>query len=229
MRYGLAPDGLTLSATNSDSTTEHEVEVTGLSAGVKYFYSVGTSSDTLTGGDGDHFVVTAPVSGTAKPTRIWVIGDSGTANANARAVRDAFLNFTGSRDPDLWIMLGDNAYGSGTDAEYQAAVFETYPQVLRRTVLWSALGNHDGPTADSTTESGPYYDIFSFPRNGEAGGVPSRTEAYYGSVPGSGVTEVDVGDHRAILHTGNSHVKEDYGGQGERGLVGVAAQAGGRS
>ena len=48
------------------------------------------------------------------------------------------------------------------------------------------------------------------------------------SVPASGVTEVDVGDHRAILHTGISHVKEDYGGQGERELVGVAAQAGGR-
>ncbi len=48
------------------------------------------------------------------------------------------------------------------------------------------------------------------------------------SVPASGVTEVDVGDHRAILHTGVSHVKEDYGGQGERELVGVAPQAGGR-
>ena len=49
-----------------------------------------------------------------------------------------------------------------------------------------------------------------------------------GSVPASGVTEVDVEDHRAILHTGVSHVKEDYGGQGKRELVGVAAQAGGR-
>ena len=48
------------------------------------------------------------------------------------------------------------------------------------------------------------------------------------SVPASGVTEVDVEDHRAILHTGVSHVKEDYGGQGKRELVGVAAQAGGR-
>ena len=34
-------------------------------------------------------------------------------------------------------------------------------------------------TSDSTTESGPYYDIFSLPRNGEAGGVASGTEAYY--------------------------------------------------
>ena len=179
VRYGLAPDSLTLSATNSTSTTEHAVQLTGLSADVKYFYSVGTSSVTLAGGDRDHFVVTAPVPGTAKPTRIWVIGCSGTANANARDVLRAFLNFTGSRDPDLWIMLGDNAYGDGTDDEYRRAVFETYPQVLPSTVLWPTLGNHDGHTADSTTESGPYYDIFSLPRNGEAGGVASGTEAYY--------------------------------------------------
>ena len=182
VRYGLDhdPDGLQLSATNSTSTTEHAVELTGLSADVKYFYSVGSSSARqLAGGDSDHFVVTAPVPGTAKPTRIWVIGDSGTANRNSRAVRDAFLNFTGSRDPDLWIMLGDNAYYHGTDNEYQWAVFNTYSQVLPKTVLWPTLGNHDGDTADSTTESGPYYDIFSLPRNGEAGGVASGTEAYY--------------------------------------------------
>ena len=180
VRYGLAPDSLTLSATNSTSTTEHAVQLTGLSAGVKYFYSVGSSSALqLAGGDSDHFFVTAPVPGTAKPTRIWVIGDSGTADRNARAVRDAFLNFTESRDPDLWIMLGDNAYYHGTDNEYQRAVFNTYSHVLPKTVLWPTLGNHGADTADSTTESGPYYDIFSLPRNGEAGGVASGTEAYY--------------------------------------------------
>ena len=179
VRYGLDPDSLTLLASDSESTTEHAVQLTGLSADVKYFYSVGTSSVTLAGGDRDHFVVTAPVPGTAKPTRIWVIGDSGTADSNARAVRDYFLDFTGSRDPDLWIMLGDNAYNAGTDNEYQRAVFNTYRQVLPRTVLWPTLGNHGSGTSDSTTESGPYYDIFSLPRNGEAGGVASGTEAYY--------------------------------------------------
>ena len=179
VHYGLDPNSLTLSATNATSTTEHAVQLTGLSADVKYFYSVGTSSGALAGGDRAHFVVTAPVPGTAKPTRIWVTGCPGTANANAGAVRDAFLDFTASRDPDLWIMLGDNAYSDGTDDEYQRAVFETYPQVLPRTVLWPTLGNHDGRTADSATESGPYYDIFSLPRNGEAGGVASGTEAYY--------------------------------------------------
>ncbi len=30
-------------------------------------------------------------------------------------------------------MLGDNAYNTGTDANYQAAVFDTYPSFLRNT------------------------------------------------------------------------------------------------
>ena len=181
VRYGLDPASLTLSESNPGPTSEHTVTLTGLSADTKYYYSVGTSSTTLAGGDSSHFVVTSPPSGTAKATRVWVIGDSGTADASARAVRDAFINFTGTQDPDLWIMLGDNAYNDGTDAEYQDAVFDIdmYAQLLAKTVVWPTLGNHDGHTADSASQSGPYYDIFSLPRNGEAGGVPSGTEAYY--------------------------------------------------
>jgi hypothetical protein len=94
-------------------------------------------------------------------------------------VRDAYYSFTGSRETDLWILLGDNAYTDGTDAEYQDAVFDMYPSTLKSSVLWSTLGNHDGHSADSGTQTGPYYEIFSLPRQAEAGGVPSGTEAYY--------------------------------------------------
>jgi len=78
----------------------------------------------------------------------------------------------------LWLMLGDNAYGIGADQEYQSAVFEMYPQMLRQTVLWPTIGNHD---TYSTGADGrfPYLDIFTLPTNGEAGGVPSGTEKYY--------------------------------------------------
>ncbi len=109
-----------------------------------------------------------------------MIGDSGTANANAAAVRDRYKERASTERPaDLWLMLGDNAYNDGEDLEYQAAVFDMYPEILRRTPLWSTLGNHDGHTASSSSQSGPYFDIFSFPKNGEAGGVGSQTEAYY--------------------------------------------------
>jgi hypothetical protein len=76
-------------------------------------------------------------------------------------------------------MLGDNAYPSGTDGQYQAAVFETYPFLLRRTFLWPTFGNHDAISANSSSQTGVYFDAFTLPRAAEAGGMPSGTEAYY--------------------------------------------------
>ena len=84
----------------------------------------------------------------------------------ARAVRDAYLALPGSADTDLWLMLGDNAYNDGTDAEYQAAVFDMYPSLLRRVAVWPTFGNHEAHTSSSTAQTGPYYDIFTLPRLG---------------------------------------------------------------
>jgi hypothetical protein len=76
-------------------------------------------------------------------------------------------------------MLGDNAYTAGTDEEFQAAVFDMYAPTLKQSVLWPTLGNHDAGSASSATQSGVYYDIFTLPTLGQAGGQPSGTEAYY--------------------------------------------------
>jgi len=178
--YGSAPGGLDSFVDGPAGTrTEHEVQLSGLARDARYYYAVGTSTGILAGDDATHFFVTAPPPGTPKPTRVWVLGDSGTANSSAQAVRNAYDAFTGARHTDLWLMLGDNAYSSGTDSEYQAAVFNTYPTMLRKSVLWPTLGNHDGASADSGSQSGVYYNIFTLPRNAEAGGLASGTEAYY--------------------------------------------------
>jgi hypothetical protein len=179
VRYGTNAANLDLQADTAAVTTEHIVGIAGLSPDTKYFYSVGSTTEVLAGGDTNHFFVTAPPPGSRKRTRLWVLGDSGTADANAAAVRNAYVAFAGTNRADLCLMLGDNAYNDGTDAEYQTAVFDMYPAILRNTVLWTTLGNHDGHTANSTTQSGPYYDIFSLPTNGVAGGMASGTEAYY--------------------------------------------------
>ena len=179
VRIGASPGNLTTNFDDGTVTTEHEVSVTGLSPNTTYYYSVGTTSAVLAGDDANHFFVTSPTPGTPKVTRVWVLGDSGTKNTNARNVRDAYYTFTGATHTDLWLMLGDNAYSTGTDAEYQLAVFDMYPDMLRKSVLWPTLGNHDAASANSSTESGPYYDIFTLPRNAEAGGLASGTEAYY--------------------------------------------------
>lgn len=178
VRYGLDSGSLSQTATVSGSRTEHAVLLSGLSDSTTYFYSVGDESGALAG-DTSFYFTTAPEPGTPAPARFWVLGDSGTANGNAANVRDAFKAWSASQPADFMIMLGDNAYNSGTDAEYQAAVFDMYPEILRQLPLWSTLGNHDGYSADSATQTGPYYDIFNLPVAGEAGGLPSGTEAYY--------------------------------------------------
>jgi chitodextrinase len=179
VRYGTSPTELRNVIDDAATTTEHVVKLTDLNPATQYYYSIGNSTATLAGGDENHFFVTAPTPGAEQPTHIWVVGDSGTAKSNARAVRDAYLNHKGSRNTHLWLMPGDNAYIDGTDSEYQAALFDMYPTLLRQTVLWPTLGDHDGHTADSASQSGPYYDIFTLPKQGEAGGVASGTEAYY--------------------------------------------------
>ena len=178
VQYGASSGSLTSLASNATSTTEHIVKLTGLSPNTKYFYNVGSSS-AVQAGDSTYYFETSPTAGTSVPTRIWVIGDAGTGTAGQAAVYNAYRNYTGTTYTDFWMMLGDNAYNSGTDAEYQTKMFNMYPEMMRQSPLWATIGNHDGTSADSATQTGPYYDIHTFPKNGEAGGVASGTEAYY--------------------------------------------------
>jgi hypothetical protein len=176
VRYGQVLGVWEGTVTDPTPTTEHEIWVGGLLPDTKYFYDVGTTAGTLAGGTVDHFFTTSPYPGTNKDTRVWLIGDSGTANADADSVRSAYAEYTGSRGTDLWIMLGDNAYSTGTDSEYQAAVFDMYPEVLGQCFLWPTRGNHDIPHAGPNND---YYEIFTLPTAGEAGGLASGSEAYY--------------------------------------------------
>lgn len=180
VRFCSAPGILTSNVDEVAPTTEHVVQLTGLAAYTRYYYSVGSAVDTLAGGDAEHTFRTSPVPGTATDTRIWVLGDAGRANADQTAVRDAYHAWTGTRTPDLCLMLGDNAYSSGTDSEYQAAVFDMYSTMLRQMPLWSCLGNHDANNGStSSTAVFPYFDMFTFPTAGECGGVASGTERYF--------------------------------------------------
>ena len=178
VHYGISVGNLSSMVVDFGITTEHEVVLTGLGADQQYWYSVGDSVAPIAGDASYHFH-TAPLQGSTADTRVWILGDSGTANSNARAVRDAYKAWAASDPADFVLMLGDNAYNDGYDNEYQAAVFDTYPEILRQLPLWSVLGNHDGHSADSATQTGPYYDIFNLPTNAEVGGLLSGTEAYY--------------------------------------------------
>jgi Purple acid Phosphatase, N-terminal domain len=114
-------------------TTEHLVQLTGLQPDTQYFYGVGSPSATLVSGP-DYTFFTAPPVGSSQPVRIWVLGDSGKPGPAATLVRDAYFNFNGNRYTDLCLMLGDNAYPEGTDAEYQSVI-----TILRRAPIRHCL------------------------------------------------------------------------------------------
>ena len=179
VRFGLEPGSLDRQVDDPRLTADHEVTLSGLQPGTRYYYSIGSTSLVLAGGDAEHRFATAPPAGTPWPTRIWAFGDAGLANLPQIPVRDAYLRFTGERGTDLWLMLGDGGYLDGSDSDYQTDFFDMYPMVLRQTVVWPTFGNHEKASADPNTATGAYFDMFTLPRSGEAGGVASGTESYY--------------------------------------------------
>lgn len=178
VRIGDQPGALSRTVTESSATTEHEVVIADLKPDTRYFYAVGDNARSLAG-DASYTFVTAPVAGTAKPTRIWAIGDAGTANKDQAAVRDAYYAYTKQRPTDVFLMLGDNAYDTGTDQDYQKAVFNVYHEVMRQTPVWPTLGNHDTAQGRETDARYPYFKMMTLPQRGEAGGLPSGSEYYY--------------------------------------------------
>lgn len=174
---GTAPGELTRRSVEGESDDEHEIRVTGLEPGTRYYYAVGSADTPRWGRDKPYWFTTAPAEPNGEPVRLWVVGDSGYAGDGQRAVRAALDRYLekrglGLEDLNLWLTLGDNAYTSGKAREYQAAFFEAYPQLVRTLSVWPVFGNHDA-------RRWVHYDVFSLPENGEAGGVPSGTESYF--------------------------------------------------
>ena len=178
VHYGTTAGSLNAVASDNTLATDHEIILDGLLPDTKYFYDIGTTT-ALLAGDSTYFFVTAPVPGTPKPTRIWAIGDFGTGFAAQGQVRDAYVSFAAGRNTDVWLMLGDNAYYSGMDHEYQSYVFNVYPRLLRQSVVWPTMGNHETAQNATLSDAYAYYDIFTMPRSGQSGGVPSGSEHYY--------------------------------------------------
>jgi len=179
--YGTTAGSLTQSVTNNTLTTDHIVQLSNLAADTKYFYSVGSTSATLQG-DVNNYFKTAPVLGSTQKVRILAMGDMGNNSTNQVNVRNAYLTYNGTNLTDIFMLMGDNAYNSGLDNEYQTNFFNIYKDnILKNHVLWPSPGNHDyaNSSARQADHNIPYYDVFSLPANGQAGGVASGTEAYY--------------------------------------------------
>jgi predicted phosphodiesterase len=186
VNYGTSEKDLTMRTEEPTLTFEHKVQLTGLSPRTKYYYTIGGGAgDTLQMGS-DNYFVTLPVPGTTGAYRIGVFGDCGNNSTNQRNVRDQVQKYLTDKPMDAWILLGDNAYSSGTDPEFQEKFFNIYKDdLLKKYPLFPAPGNHDyndfyqyKATAQASKDIA-YYQSFSMPANGEAGGVPSGNPAFY--------------------------------------------------
>ncbi len=176
--YGTTLGTYPYTSSNTTSSTEHSIPLTGLSANTKYFYRIGSSTVTLQG-DSSNYFYTHPAVGSTGTVRIWAIGDYGVGSSQQITVRDAYKNYRGSNYTNVWLTTGDNAYDDGTDAEFTSNVFNYYKEAFKKWVFWPTTGNHDLHSANATTQTGPFFDIFTLPKLAQAGGVASNTEAYY--------------------------------------------------
>ncbi len=160
---------------------QYEATLDGLEPGTTYRYTVFDGETALTPSGPDHRFTTHPPAGKPTPTRIWVVGDSGTGQAHQMLVHQAMVDYTekDKRPLDLYLHVGDMAYGEGTDEQFQEKFFKPYRATLRNTACWAAMGNHEGKTSDGLRGEGPFFDAYVCPTRGEAGGVPSGSESYY--------------------------------------------------
>lgn len=172
VRYGTVPGALSQSAREQGVREVHAVRLSGLQPATRYYYAAGE-------GEGEpNWFVTAPPAGSDTALRLAVLGDPGYAGPGQQAVRDAMLGWlrdhprAGMAYLDLLLTTGDNAYRSGTNRQFQDNFFVPYREILRNVPVWPTYGNHDA-------RRWAFFDIFSFPAQGESGGVPSGSTNYY--------------------------------------------------
>jgi acid phosphatase type 7 len=188
--YGLTT-GYGSSATNATVSTEHEVSITGLAQDTKYFYQIGTTIVNIPS-DAQTFFKTGLPTATTTDFSAWVTGDFGTGTSGQISVRDSYMNYANNPTPlarkaDIWLWLGDNAYDEGTPNNYTVNVFNIYPDIMKNTTVFPAVGNHDyanfgdspgGPHSFPYPDNHEYFSAFTMPNN-QLGGVASNTKRYY--------------------------------------------------
>ncbi|MCF2490940.1 metallophosphoesterase [Dyadobacter sp. CY347] len=182
VRYGLSHAALNMQVELTAKETEHEVKLSELDPATRYYYAIGFAGEILEGGL-DNYFETAPKPGTKGKYRFGVLGDCGTNSATQDMVRERISAYLGENYMNALLLLGDNAYAFGKDAEYQSNFFNHYKSnFLKKNPVFPAPGNHDYNNDNPDRQKDhnvPYYDVFTLPTQGEAGGVASETEAFY--------------------------------------------------
>jgi len=156
-----------------------EVVLEGLESETTYYYSIGGAATALPG----QSFRTAAARGTLPTdgnTHILIVGDSGTDSegiseatpngtypGQAAAVLKGYQTYAaanGNEALDLFLLLGDNAYESGTDEQWQIAFFELYADIIRQTQTLPTIGNHEMGVAMLELQGYQVCDLMQVPR-----------------------------------------------------------------
>ncbi len=148
----------------------HFLSIEGLKPDTSYFYRVNASSLKI-----DNTERVFCTLNTKKDLeRVWLVGDTGEDSDKQKYVYSQMLKYIDNNlsKIDMWVMLGDNAYTSGTQKQFNKDLFNPYKELIKQKNIWAVIGNHDA-------RRWAFYDIFDFPTKGESGGAASKSEKYY--------------------------------------------------
>ncbi len=174
VRFGKEEADLSNKVSETEAVREHRVTLEGLQSGTRYYYNVFSPSMNID--NTDRWFYTQSDTNATLRQRIWVIGDSGKAGKHQQEVYKRAMKYIAADTEkpfiDYWLLLGDNAYTSGTQRQFNDALFNAYEEMIKHYVPHAINGNHDA-------RRWAFYDIFDFPTDGQSGGIPSDTEQFY--------------------------------------------------
>jgi len=141
------------------ATRFHSLVIENLKPHTTYEYEVEATS--LHVDNTNRYFTTQYENTTDVTETLWVIGDSGQVGKKQQKVYHEAMSYLKNTPIDFWLLLGDNAYRSGTQTQFNEALFDAYAPLVKTNVPWAVNGNHDGRRF-------AFYDIFDMPKNSES-------------------------------------------------------------
>ncbi len=141
-------------ATYTDAEADYtafDATLAGLTADVDVCYEVFVDGQLAVAGAALHTAWTSH----DRPLSLIAVGDSGNGSPEQIALASAMS----ASAPDIFLHLGDMAYGDGTWVEFESFVFDVYAELMHAVPMWPTPGNHEYKTRSAL----PYLDVYYLP------------------------------------------------------------------
>ncbi len=196
--YGNHKTSLSLHSSDLMVREDHDLVLKHLKPDIEYFYKI-EAFDRKRGWLPLHEGLKSFVTPNHLPFNhefsAWILGDPGTYKASNfqklfKNTEKNILNSLESFDkdlPDMVFTLGNNAYHNGSKEDFDRAFFGVFGDLMQKIPFYPLFGKHDfGNIEEKQVYSvscpepkGVFFDLFHLPEEGDAGGIASKTEAYY--------------------------------------------------